>query len=102
MKVYICQCNLRWCDREGNRAHIEELLSHAGESGRAQGTAVPKVPKSAKKAPVSKLAMPKVPKSAKKAPVSKLAMPKSAKKAPVSKLAMPKSYKKAPGSKLGG
>ena len=39
MKVYICQCNLRWCDREGNRAHIEELLSHAGESGRAQGTA---------------------------------------------------------------
>ena len=39
MKVYICQCNLRWCDREGNRAHIEELLSQAGESGRAQGTA---------------------------------------------------------------
>ena len=39
MKVYICQCNLRWCDREGNRVHIEELLSHAGESGRAQGTA---------------------------------------------------------------
>ena len=39
MKVYICQCNLLWCDREGNRAHIEELLSHAGESGRAQGTA---------------------------------------------------------------
>jgi len=39
MKVYICQCNLRWCDREGNRVHIEELLSQAGESGRAQGTA---------------------------------------------------------------
>ena len=39
MKVYICQCNLRWCDREGNRAHIEELLSQAGESGRAQGIA---------------------------------------------------------------
>ena len=39
MKVYICPCNLRWCDREGNRAHIEELLSQAGESGRAQGTA---------------------------------------------------------------
>ncbi|MCI5719620.1 MAG: hypothetical protein MR294_04310 [Bacteroidales bacterium] len=39
MKVYICQCSLLWCDREGNRAHIEELLSQAGESGRAQGTA---------------------------------------------------------------
>ena len=39
MKVYICQCNLLWCDREGNRAHIEELLSQAGESGWTQGTA---------------------------------------------------------------
>jgi predicted amidohydrolase len=29
MKVYICQCDLLWCDKEGNRAHIEELLSKA-------------------------------------------------------------------------
>lgn len=39
MKVYICQCDLLWCDKDGNRAHIEKLLSKAGESGRAEGTA---------------------------------------------------------------
>ncbi len=39
MKVYICQCNLLWCDCEGNRAHIEVLLSQAGESGWTQETA---------------------------------------------------------------
>ena len=37
MKVYICQCNLRWCDREGNRAHIEERGNLAGHKEQPRG-----------------------------------------------------------------
>lgn len=30
MKVYLCQCNIIWCDGKANRAHIEDLISKAG------------------------------------------------------------------------